>query len=294
LKKKILITGGGGILGRILVQEMQKLEYELVVLERKVHKKVSNHLPCDITNLDEVKKIIHMHNPDIIIHLAGITGNAECEEKVHKAIFTNIMGTHNLLKACIKNKPKIIFASSREVYAETKEILKESSLLDPKNINGITKMFSEILIRDFHVKYKIPFVILRFSNFIGEANEKRGISIMIKNAIQENKITMYGGNQEIDLLYYNDAVNAIIKSVEYNKSEIFNIGTGKSITLKKVITKIETQLEKDVEISVRPIREFESIYCKLDISKAHKYLKFRASVNLDIILREMISRWTKK
>ena len=292
-KKKILVTGGSGILGRILIPEIDKLGYDLVILERNKQTKSKKYLHCDIRNFNEINKILNIHNPEIIIHLAGITGNAECEAKVHDSIFTNIFGTYNILKSSIKNKPKIIFASSREVYRETNEKMNELSLLDPKNINGITKMFSEKLIQNFHKEFKIPFVILRFSNFLGEANEKRGISIMIKNAIQKNKITMFGGNQELDLLYYDDAVNAIIRSIEYDKSDVFNIATGNPIMLKNIIKKIEKLLGREIEIITKPIRSFESLYCKLDTSKANKYLKFTASANIDIILKEMISRWAK-
>jgi len=188
-KKKILVTGGSGILGRILIPEIDKLGYDLVILERKKQAKSKKYFECDIRNFDEINKILNMHNPEIVIHLAGITGNAECEARVHDSIFTNVIGTYNILKSSIKNKPKIIFASSREVYRETKERIDESSLLDPKNINGITKMFSEKLLQSFHTEFKIPFVILRFSNFLGEANEKRGISIMIKNCNTNNRQT---------------------------------------------------------------------------------------------------------
>ena len=116
---------------------------------------------------------------------------------------------------------------------------------------------------------------------------------MFKNAIQKNKIIIFGGNQELDLLHYNDAIKAIIKSIEYEKSDIFNIASGKPITLKNIIKKIEKLLERKIKIHVKSIRTFESLYCKLDTNKANKFLKFKGSVNLDTVLNELISVWSE-
>ena len=289
-EKNILITGGGGIFGKILISRIEELGCNLTILENKNNKKSKKSVECDIRNFDQINKIIIKYKPKIIIHLAGITGNAECETKVNEALMTNVMGTHNILKSNIKNKSKIIFASSREVYEETEKSLSEVSTLNPKNINGITKMFSEKLIQNFNQKYDIPFMILRFSNFIGEENEKRGISVMIKNAIQKNKITMYGGEQEIDLLHYNDAVNSILKSIVLILFDVF-FGSGNSIKIIELVKKLEKKINKEIKITKKPIRDFESMYCKLDTSKARKNLKFIASENIDTILSKMISRW---
>lgn len=279
------------MLGRMLVPNLEKLGYELMVLgnERIWPKSI----PCDIRNYKQIHSISARFKPDIIIHLAGITGNLECETSVQNAILTNIVGTYNILESNIKNKAKVIFASTREVYRETEELLEESSDLDPKNINGITKTYAEKLTRDFFTKYGMPFIILRFSNFLGENNERKGISTMLRNAIQRNKIRVFGGEQEIDPLHYDDAVAAILKSLEYQKSDTFNIAGGKSVTVTNFVKRLENLLGRNIKITHMRQREFESTYCRLDVRKADKLFGFKATENIDTILERMVSRWAK-
>ena len=137
--------------------------------------------------------------------------------------------------------------------------------------------------------YNIPYVILRFPNCYGENYTKRGLSSLFKKVIRNEKIKIFGGNQMLDLLHFNDAADAIIKSIYYNKTEIFNIGSGKEQRLVSIINKLKRVLDKDIDCDFLPIRSFEAGSCKLNINRAEKNLKFKASIKLDDILRKMIS-----
>lgn len=278
------------MLGSVLVHRLRELGYRLTVMENKGI--WSESVACDIRDYKQVRNISKKCKPDILIHLAGITGNLECETSVHDAMLTNVMGTYNVLQANVENKTKVIFASTREVYGDAGGWIDESSEIDPKNINGITKMLGERLIRDFHSSFGTPFVILRFSNFLGENNEKKGISAMIKNAIRKNRLVMFGGNQEIDPLHYNDAAVAVIKSLEYEGSDAFNIACGSPVKVSEIVRRLENILGRKIKTTHRPQREFESSHCRLDTSKAGNLLKFKASEDLDSILSKMITRWT--
>ena len=200
MTEKILITGAGGFLGSLLSEKL-KDKYSVIGTTKFSEK---SGIKCDITNKKNIIQIIQKTNPDIIIHLAGITGNIECEKDPHKTLETNVMGTYYILDAIKNKKIILIFASSREVYGYSKNKVNENSPLQPINLNGITKMFSENLIINFHLKYKIGFNILRFTNFYGEHNEKRGISKMIKNSLKGKKIIIFGGSQSIDLIHFDD------------------------------------------------------------------------------------------
>ena len=137
--------------------------------------------------------------------------------------------------------------------------------------------------------YSTPYVILRFPNCYGENYTKRGLSSLFKKAIRNEKIKIFGGNQILDLLHFNDAADAIIKSIFYNKTGIFNIGSGKAQRLVSIINKLKIILNKDIDCDFLPIRSFEVGSCKLNINRAEKNLKFKASIKLDDILRKMIS-----
>jgi len=289
-KERILVTGGSGSLGRSLIPKLVSDGFDCISISRKSDRIGSvNNIKCDITNFQKVNSIINRLKPNIIIHLAALTGNLECETNPKQAFSSNVFGTLNILGASVKLRPKIIFSSTREVYGFTKIAADENYPLKPVNNNGITKMISEYLIKNFHSMYNIPYVILRFPNCYGENYTKRGLSSLFKKVIRNEKIKIFGGNQMLDLLHFNDAADAIIKSIYYNKTEIFNIGSGKEQRLVSIINKLKRVLDKDIDCDFLPIRSFEVGSCKLNINRAEKNLKFKASIKLDDILRKMIS-----
>jgi len=292
-RKKIIVIGGSGDLGQSLIPKLVSNGFDCISISRKSNRnKLVKNVKCDITNFRKLNLIINKFKPDIIIHLAGLTGNIACETNPKKAFLANVFGTLNILKSSIKLKPKIIFISTGEIYGKTKNRVKENVLPNPVNIYGITKMLAENLILNYSTNYKTPAIILRFSYCYDENFTNRGFSLMFKKAISGEKIQVFGGDQILDLLHFNDAVHAILKSITYNKTEIFNIGSGKTQSLISIINKLKKIMNNDVNYDLRPYRGFEVRTCKLNINKAKKNLKFKPATNLDAILRKMVSKWS--
>ena len=292
-RKKILVTGGSGDLGKSLIPKLISKGFDCVSISRNSNvKKLVKNIKCDITNFRKLQSIIDKFKPDIIIHLAGLTGNIACETNPEKAFLTNVFGTLNILKSSIKLKPKIIFVSTGEIYGKTKNKVSETTLPKPVNIYGITKMLSENLILNYSADYKTPTVILRFSYCYDENFTKRGFSSMFKKAISGEKIQIFGGDQILDLLHFNDAADAILKSMQYNKTEVFNIGSGKTQSLISIINKLKKIMTNDIKYDLLPYRGFEVKTCKLNINKAKKKLKFEPTIKLDDVLHSMVSKWS--
>ena len=291
--KNILITGSNGFIGKYLQKYMQIDGFN--ILFGTTSTPCSDSRCCIVfSNLySDIEKKLESVDIDIIIHLAGITGNIECEKDPHKTLETNVMGTYYILDAIKNKKIRLIFASSREVYGYSKNKVNENSPLQPINLNGITKMFSENLIINFHLKYKIGFNILRFTNFYGEHNEKRGISKMIKNSLKGKKIIIFGGSQSIDLIHFDDAVNAIIKTIEAKRNGIFNIGYGKSIKLLSLIDTLEKISKTKINFNLEKSRNIEVQKFALDVSKAKRELGFEAKISPKIAIKRMVTKWKK-
>ena len=292
-KKKIIVTGGSGDLGQALIPKLVSDGYDCISISKKSSRnKLVKNIKCDITNFQKLNLVINKFKPDIIIHLAGLTGNIACETNPKKAFLTNVFGTLNILKSSIKLKPKIIFVSTGEIYGKTKNKVNENALPKPVNIYGITKMLSENLILNYSADYKTPTVILRFSYCYDENFTKRGFSSMFKKAISGEKIQIFGGDQILDLLHFNDAADAILKSMQYNKTEVFNIGSGKTQSLISIINKLKKIMGVEINYDILPYRGFEVKTCKLNINKAKKKLKFEPTIKLDDMLHSMVSKWS--
>ena len=188
-RKKILVTGGSGDLGQSLISKLVSNGFDCISISKKSDgNKLVNNIKCDITNFRKLNFIINKFKPDIIIHLAGLTGNISCEANPKKAFLTNVFGTLNVLKSSMKVKPKIIFISTGEIYGKTKNKVSENTLPKPVNIYGITKMLSENLILNYSANCKTPAIILRLSYCYDENFTKRGFSLMFKKAISGEKI----------------------------------------------------------------------------------------------------------
>ena len=286
-KNRILITGAGGSLGQTLIELLNYKDDFYVPLVKNNKRNIKNSIQCDIRNYDSINKIISEVKPTHIIHLAGITGNIECEKNPDDAFQTNVYGTFNILKSCLKIKPKIIFSSSREVYGDSKIKFNEKSLLNPININGITKMMGENLILNYNQLHKIPYSIIRFTNFYGENFSKRGITKMIKIALDNKKITVFGGDQQIDLIHFNDAAKGLLKSLDTKKSGIYNIGSGKSRTILQLIEDIEKFSKIKIKFNKKQNRYFEVKKFRMDISKAKKDLDFQPSIKFQDVLKQI-------
>ena len=97
---------------------------------------------------------------------------------------------------------------------------------------------------------------------------------MLKNAIVGKKIQIFGGRQTVDLLHIDDATDAIIKSIDYKKSEIFNIGSGKNFSI--------NQIANFFNVSKTYIPALKEPKASLaDINKANKILGWFPSMDVE-------------
>ena len=84
-QKKILVTGGTGTIGKSLMPVLLSNKFNCLMISKKTNlRKSIINIHCDITDFEKLNKIINEQKPDIIIHLAAITGNINCEKNPKK------------------------------------------------------------------------------------------------------------------------------------------------------------------------------------------------------------------
>jgi len=131
---KVLITGGSGALGSSL---------------KSVFKDAFSptHDDMDITNPEEVNKIILDYKPETLIHTAALVDVRECEQDKEKAWLTNVEGTKNIVNALKKlgNDCYFIYLSTACVFAgENEKFYTEDDTPNPKNNYAVTKLNGEL------------------------------------------------------------------------------------------------------------------------------------------------------
>ena len=293
MKKKIIITGGLGFIGTKLIQEIKE-EYKIFVLDnspKKINFRGIKKIKCDLTNFKDLKKI-KIKDVDVIIHLAGQSSGPKSYEIPETDLKLNLMSTINIINFARKNNiKKIIFSSTFTVYGNNKKKkLNENENCNPQSFYAISKYSSERYLIKLSEKYGINWKILRFFNVYGPGQDlsrtDQGIvSIFLDLIRNKNKIKVNGSLKRFrDLIYIDDVIQALtlVLADKKNKNQIYNVGTGKKTTVRKLIQLISKLYEKEkyLKVLVSNPTPGDILGCYADQKKIKKDLKFKAKIDL--------------
>ena len=277
---KILITGGCGFIGSNLsnflknkkykVETLDNLQRKGSVLNLKLNKKnkIKNHR-VDIANF---KKINSLPKYDIIIDCCAEPSVEASKKNLDRVFNTNLIGTLNILKKCIKDKSKLIFLSSSRVYSIkslsalvnknqlnkefklNKEIDLKFDTSAPRSIYGYTKLSSEELIKELSYSFKIKYLINRLGVIAGPRQmgkvDQGFFSLWIWKHLNKMPLKYIGyegyGSQKRDVLHIDDLKELIflqIKKIKKINNLTLSIGGGKKNLLSlRQLTKICVKL----------------------------------------------------
>ena len=133
MKKKILVTGGNGRFANVLKKTNKKL-----------HILYPTKKQLNILNTNSIKKYLKKNKPKYLIHCAALSRPMKIHEKnIKKSIDLNIIGTANIIKACIEKNLKIIHFSTSYVYEGLHGNYKETDPVKPFNNYGLSKLGGE-------------------------------------------------------------------------------------------------------------------------------------------------------
>ena len=287
---KIFLIGGLGFIGKRFIEKFSK-NYDIIVYARKedvVSTKGSIHLKNVIleegnTEDFKISEVITKHSPDVIVHLAALTGLKKCHDDPEKAFKVNVFGTFNALNACSKTSSKFIFISSREVYGETiNEKSKETDSLHPNNVYGITKKIGEDLVQSMSKKHNFDFTILRLTNVYGPEGDQYGAQVIIKDALYKNRIRILGGNQRLNYVFVDDVIDLINLTLQDTRSskQIFNVGSTDSVNIVDFANLVIQLLKKKIKIDYHPMRATETSNFNPDLTKLQEKLDYTSKTSL--------------
>ncbi len=281
------MTGGNGFLGKVLCRELLET-CELAVLDKNLSQSQPqgvHQLPCDISDISDTtaSHFILAFRPEAIVHLAAITGVKKCEEDPRMAISVNVSGTVNIADLASRAGSRLIFASSREVYGETTgQSTKESDPLNPNNLYGLTKLMGEQILHWFNRVRGLRSTILRFTNLYGLGGDQYATSVIMKRALLNQDITVYGGTQILNLVHAQDVARAIALTLNGNfVGKTFNIGAKDSITVEELVRKILTVTKSRSRILHAEMRRNETQRFVPSLAKASTVLGFSAKIHLE-------------
>lgn len=272
---KTLVTGGSGFIGSQLIRSLKKQRgFQLRIADRRT---ISIYRPQTMSRL--------ISGVDVVVHLAGANraGNIEL-------LRTNALGTLGLLEGIAKFSPtaRLVFASSVQVYW-------------PGSFYGLTKLMTEQLIEKYTSTSQMKAIILRLSNVYGPGGRPFYNSVVATFAHQLSRnetLKIRGdGFQTRDYIYVQDVVEAIIKAIEYEPKEafdVFDICSGRSTSLSDIVRILETILGHRIPVHYEGMEGAPINDVSLDSSKALNAFGWKAETSLECGLRAVLESTSRK
>lgn len=308
--KKVVVTGAAGFIGSHLAEKLHSQKISVIGVDNldpyyDINQKKSNleHVKktaekngatfqfvqkdlCDLTQKD-----IDFESVSRVYHLAAKAGVSPSLKDPVAYLRANVEGTANLLKLCVENEVKeVCFASSSSVYGDSspipfKETVHIEKLVSPY---AVSKRAGELLCETFAKLYGMKIASLRiFTAFGPRQRPDLAIHHFVNQILNENEIILYGdGTTYRDYTFVSDLVSGILSAgawlegVKDGTHDVFNLGSGRPVTLAELILDLEAVLKVKANIKHEAFRLGDVSRTYADISKSQKVLGFRPQTTL--------------
>jgi len=264
---KIIITGGAGFIGGNFVHYMLNkypndqficldlLTYagNLATIEQVMDKDNFKFIKGDIADRKLVYEIFESEKPDIIVNFAAESHVDRSIENPAVFLQTNVIGTSVLLDACRKyGIIRYYQVLTDEVYGDLPLdrpdlFFTEETPIHTSSPYSASKASADLLVQAYHRTFNVPITISRCSNNYGPYHyPEKLIPLMIKNALEEKSLPVYGKGENVrDWLYVEDHCVAIDLIIRKGKvGEVYNIGGHNEKTNLEVVKIILKELNK--------------------------------------------------
>jgi UDP-glucose 4-epimerase len=300
---KVVITGGAGFIGSHFAEFFANNDDEVHVIDNLRSGYVKNISNFDLTfhNVSITEKEIVeniIKGADVIVNLAALVSVPESLLKPYETVEINVGGLLNILEAARKfGVNKVIHASSAAIYGDNPEQPKCISMKpEPKTPYAITKLDGEYYLRMYAEEYGLNTNSLRFFNVFGPRQDPKSqyaaaIPIFIHNAVNNLDITIYGdGEQTRDFVFVKDVVQAGVKAIGFEgKGEVFNVATGKSVSINKIAQTIIKLVGSNSKIIYTDERSGDIKFSSASIDETVNLLNFNPRFSLSEGLIETVN-----
>jgi UDP-glucose 4-epimerase len=295
MSERVLVTGGAGFIGSAVLRELQKLDYEIFVIDnlsvgKREHATIGDDrfFRFDILNFRSVVACARKILPTWVIHLAGVHFIPYCNSHPFESSNINLQGTLNVLDALrgLDSVKKIFFASTAAVYADSSAAVSETSSTVPLDIYGLTKLVGERLVHEFHLATGVPCVIGRLFNAYGprETNAHLIPEILRQVVKGSHQIELGNVTTRRDYIHTSDMARAIVGLMipQDGGMNVFNIGSGHSYTAREIIQYFERAANRVLEITManNRVRKQDRAILQADIGKIREAIAWRPEIRL--------------
>jgi GDP-L-fucose synthase len=297
---RILVTGGAGFLGGFVLDRLKSLGYSDVVTFRRKD--------FDLTVETEVERLYREFKPAVVMHLAAEVGGIGANrENPGRFFFANMaMGMHLIEHARRTGVKKFVQTGTICAYPNHTPVpFKEDDLWNgfPEVTNapyGIAKKALLMMCQSYRQQYKMNAIYLLPVNLYGPRDNfhlqtSHVIPALIRKCVEarkrgEAKITAWGtGSASREFLYVEDCAEGLVSAMEkYDSPEPVNLGSGREITIKELMTLVAKLARFEGEIVWDPTKPDGQPRRCLDVTRAWNAFGFKAKTGLEEGLRQTI------
>jgi len=294
LKKKVLVTGGGGFLGSHLCERLLRDGTEVLCLD--------NFFTGDKRNIRHL-----LDNPDFELIRHDVTFpiylevdeiyNLACPASpVHyrfdpvQTTKTSVHGAINMLGLAKRVKARILQASTSEVYGDPEvhpqpeEYWGHVNPIGPRSCYDEGKRCAETLFFDYYRQHRLPIKVIRIFNTYGprmHPNDGRVVSNFIIQALSGEDITVYGdGSQTRSFCYVDDLIGGMVRMMATPEDVTgpINLGNPEELTIRELAELIIELTGSQSKIVYRPLPENDPVRRRPVIDKAREILDWQPTV----------------
>lgn len=296
----ILLTGATGFLGSRLLAQLSKMpEYQVGILvrDRSNIENIQDILvkTQDIFKVHSKESIDHAiekFKPEIVIHIASMIRAEHQPDEVEPLILSNILFPSLILESMRQHNIKY-FINTGTFW----EYLDSSRDYNPTSLYAATKKSFEDILKFYTEATDIKAITLQLYDTYGSHDPRKKLLWWLKYSIDAKEaIPFSAGEQQMDMVYIDDIINAYIKAINYvvkkqtKDIDTFPIATGEIHTLREVAQIFEKLVgEKlNIEWGKRPYRTREVMQVKPDLTNTNIKLNWRAQITLEQGLQKII------
>ena len=303
--KTIIVTGAAGLIGSALTRKLLTKNIDVIGYDNFSSggwEGNGNNLIWEKTDISSpsLEDSLNRYDADVIVHCAAHPGGKSLNEPTLD-VEVNLLGSMRLFEWCARSKIPVIYLSSSVVYADQPPgPILENTIVKPGTVYGVSKVACENFLKILGYGYGLEWTALRLFATYGaghKPSKTQGIvNIMLTQLLEGDHIIVKGSLQRSrDMLYVDDAVDAIIKSIFSNKArgEIINAGTGDPVTIDFLIRCLCDVLGKNYNDLI--IQEEEGtigdpFYNSADCTKAKEILGFAPKYSLTQGLEKLVKK----
>jgi dTDP-4-dehydrorhamnose reductase len=277
--KKILITGGSGLLAVNWAQSMSVSADVHILLNKRniVMQGVTSHFG-DLTSEEGALSTLRSIDPDLIINTIALTDVDLAERKIEIALQCNFLTCCYLASAASKYKIPIVQISTDQVFDGSKEMYRELDKCNPLNFYGLTKHLAEQAV----LKICTDSLVIR-TNFFGWGPPyRRSFSDCIIDKVGSGQVFETYSDVFFTPVYVSAVVRVVHQLLDLEQSGLFHLSCNTPISKYQFAVDLCTQMELDSRL-VKPICFSQKLSKSKETAARPKNMSLSNSKVLDVL-----------